>query len=177
MKKSMQIKKMTVSALFLAIALLLPLLFLQTKALGVALSPMHLPVFLCGFICGWPWGLVVGLIAPLLRNLIFGMPEITSAIGMACELAAYGAVSGLLYKLLPKKIGYTYLTLVAAMVLGRGAAVIAKLVIYGLQGNTFSFAAYFSGSVVTSVPGIILQLVLIPIIIAALKKAGFILNK
>lgn len=177
MEKSMYIKKMTVSAMFLAIALLLPLLFLQTKALGVALSPMHLPVFLCGFICGWPWGLIVGLIAPLLRNLIFGMPEVTSAIGMAFELAAYGAVSGLLYKLLPKKIGYTYVALVAAMVLGRCAAVLAKLIIYGVQGNTFSFAAYFSGSVVTSVPGMILQLVLIPVLIVALKKANFILNK
>lgn len=177
MKKSINIKKMTMTALFLAIALLLPSIFPPVSIVGKWFSPMHLPVFLCGFVCGWPWGLLVGFIAPLLRNLIFGMPQLITAVGMAFELGVYGLASGLLYKLLPKNIGFTYVALILAMILGRCAAVCAKLVIYGMQDKPFVFAAYLSESVLVCWPGIVLQLVIIPVAIAALKKVKLILNR
>ena len=115
-----RIRKLTYSALFLALCLVLPFLTGQIPNIGSMLSPMHIPVLLCGMVCGWPWGLLVGFIAPIMRSLLFGMPPMfPTAISMAFELAAYGAISGILYKVLPKKPTYTYLSLIVAMIGGR----------------------------------------------------------
>ena len=96
-RSSVQIRKLTYSALYLAIALVLPFLTGQIPEIGSMLCPMHIPALLCGFVCGWPWGLAVGFVSPLLRSLLFGMPTAYTAAAMAFELAAYGAVSGILY--------------------------------------------------------------------------------
>lgn len=115
---SLQIRKLTYAALFLALAMVLPFLTGQIPQIGKSLCPMHIPALLCGFLCGWPWGLAVGLIAPLLRSVTFGMPAMfPDAVVMAFELAAYGAVAGILYRLLPKRlgIGRIYIALAAAM--------------------------------------------------------------
>ena len=73
-RSSVQIRKLTYSALYLAIALVLPFLTGQIPEIGSMLCPMHIPALLCGFVCGWPWGLAVGFVSPLLRSLLFGMP-------------------------------------------------------------------------------------------------------
>ena len=132
---------------------------------------MHLPVLLCGFICGWPWGLAVGFIAPLLRTLCFGMPPFPSALAMAFELAAYGALTGLFYRLLPKKTGYLYLSLVGAMIGGRLVWGVAQVVITGLSGTPFGLAAFWAGAVANAIPGIICQIVLVPLLVLAFQKA------
>ena len=107
MKNHQNILKMTASALCLALCLVLPFLTLQMPEIGSMLLPMHIPVLLCGFICGWKWGLGVGFAAPLVRSLIFGKPFLYPvAVCMALELAAYGFVCGLMYRLLPKKKPY-----------------------------------------------------------------------
>ena len=112
---SLQIRKLTYAALFLALALVLPFLTGQIPQIGSALSPMHIPVLLCGFLVGWPWGLAVGFIAPLLRSVIFGMPVmVPGAVAMAFELAVYGLISGILYRLLPKQKWSIYVTLIVA---------------------------------------------------------------
>ncbi|MDD3400339.1 MAG: ECF transporter S component [Eubacteriales bacterium] len=177
-RRSAILKKLTYSAVCLAIAMLLPLLTGQIPQVGNALCPMHIPVFLCGFICGWPWGAVVGFISPLLRYLIFGMPPIfPQGISMAFELAAYGAIAGMMYKLLPKKIPYIYVSLISAMVVGRLVWGAVNFVIAGLGSTAFPFSAFFAGAVGNAVPGIILHIVLIPPIIIALRKAKLILNQ
>ena len=105
----LNVKKLGLSGLFLALALVLPFFTGQIPQIGGMLCPMHLPVILCGFVCGWPWGLAVGLIAPLLRSVSFGMPPIfPTAVAMTFELAAYGAFAGLFYRLLPRKTGYIW---------------------------------------------------------------------
>ena len=96
MMKRKTLLKMVLSALFLALCLVLPFLTMQVPQIGNMLCPMHLPVLLCGFICGSPWGMAVGFVAPLLRSVWLGMPPIYTAIGMAFEMAAYGAAAGLL---------------------------------------------------------------------------------
>ena len=117
---SARVLRLTYSALYLAIALVLPFLTGQIPQIGSMLCPMHIPALLCGFVCGWPWGLAVGFIAPLLRSALFGMPTMfPAAVAMAFELAAYGAVAGLLYRVLPKRTGCIYVALIAAMVAGR----------------------------------------------------------
>jgi thiamine transporter ThiT len=170
--------KLTYAALCLALAIVLPFLTGHIPQIGQALSPMHIPVLLCGFLCGWPWGLAVGFIAPLLRSVIVGFPPFfPNACSMAFELAAYGALTGLLYKLLPKTTGNIYATLIIAMIGGRVVWGIARYVFAGLQGTGFTFAAFIAGAVTGSIPGIILHIVLIPLIVIALKKANLVPNE
>jgi len=171
--------KLTESALFLALSLLLPLLTMQNPQLGNALSPMHIPVLLCGFVCGWPYGLAVGLIAPPLRFLLFGMPPIfPTGTAMAFELAAYGAIAGLLYKYLPNKIISVYIALIASMLAGRAVWGAAMYILSLISVKVdFTFAAFLAGAFVKAVPGIILHIVLVPLIVIALRKAKLIANE
>lgn len=175
---SLQIRKMTYAALFLAIALVLPFITGQIPEIGKSLCPMHIPALLCGFLCGWPWGLAVGFIAPLLRSVIFGMPAMfPGAVAMAFELAVYGGLAGLLYKLLPKTKMNIYVTLIISMIAGRIIWGIVRLILAGLSGSSFTWALFLSGAITTAIPGIILQLVLIPILVMVLERAGLSLNK
>jgi len=171
MKTHNMILKMVLAALFLALAFVLPFLTGQIPEIGSMLCPMHIPVLLCGFVCGWPWGLAVGVVAPILRSVTLGMPPMfPTAVCMAAELAAYGAVSGLMYKLLPRKKLSIYASLLIAMVMGRlvwGAAMFACM---GISGGSFGFAAFLAGAVTNAVPGIILQVVLIPVVVMILEK-------
>lgn len=175
---SRQTRKMTYAALYLGIALVLPFVTGQIPEIGKMLSPMHIPVLLCGFLCGWPWGLAVGFIAPPLRSVLFGMPALfPSAVAMAFELAAYGAVSGILYKVLPKMKGKVYLVLLIAMVAGRLVWGGAQFVLSGLAHSEFSAAAFLAGAVTNAVPGIVLHIALIPVVVMAMERAGLSLNK
>lgn len=165
------IKKLTLAALFLALGMVMPFLTIQIPEIGSMLLPMHIPVLVCGFVCGPVWGVIVGFITPLLRSVTFGMPPmIPSAVSMAFELATYGAVSGLLYKFFKKtKIG-TYISLIGAMIAGRVVWGLVSIVIYGLMDAKFSWQIFVSGAFLTALPGIILQLVIIPPIIIIIKR-------
>lgn len=170
--KRENIQKLVLSALLLAIGLALPLLTGQIKEIGDSLLPMHLPVLLCGLICGWRYGLAVGAILPFLRSVTFGMPPIyPNAIWMALELATYGLIVGLMYKIFKRKsIGYLYLSLVIAMISGRVMWGIAKLILLGVASKPFPFSAFIIGGFVDAIPGIILQLVLIPLIVTLVER-------
>ncbi len=169
--------KLVYAAVCLALALVLPLLTGQIPQIGQMLSPMHIPVLLCGFLCGWPYGLVVGFIAPLLRGAIFGMPPLMpTGIAMAFELAAYGCLTGILYKVLPKKIPSIYVALILAMIGGRIVWGIAQFVLAGLTGSEFPMSAFIAGAVTKAIPGIILHIVLVPAIVIALRKAKLVPN-
>ena len=113
-------RDLVLAALFLALAFVLPMITGHVPQIGNMLCPMHFPVLLAGFVLGGPWGLALGFIAPLLRSLLFGMPPMFPiAISMAFEMAAYGAVSGWMYRKVPHTLPLTYATLVTAMVAGR----------------------------------------------------------
>ena len=174
---SARVLRLTYSALYLAIALVLPFLTGQIPQIGSMLCPMHIPALLCGFVCGWPWGLAVGFIAPLLRSALFGMPTMfPAAVAMAFELAAYGAVAGLLYRVLPKKTGCIYVALIAAMVAGRLVWGAARYLLAGLAHSAFTPTLFLAGAVTTALPGILLHIVLIPVLVMAMRKARLILN-
>ena len=168
----MNIRNMCISAVCLALCMLLPFLTGQIPQIGKALSPMHIPVLMCGLICGWPYGLAVGLIAPLLRFLLFGMPQIMpTALAMCFELAGYGAVSGLLARLLPKKVPYLYLSLIGAMLAGRVVWGIARFVLGMLVGPRFTLAAFMAGAFLDAVPGIICHILLVPPVVLGVRRA------
>lgn len=173
MKRNNNLLKLVLSALFIALAYVLPFLTGQIPEIGNMLCPMHLPVLLCGFICGWQYGLAVGIFSPLLRSLVLGMPPLfPKAICMAAELAVYGLIAGLMYKLFPKKKGFIYLSLVISMLAGRIVWGCAMFVCMGIKGGTFGFSAFLTEAFVNAVPGIILQLILIPLIVMATEKSG-----
>ena len=162
---------MVLAAMFLALAMVLPFLTGQIREIGNALCPMHIPVLLCGFFSG-PWyALAVGFASPLLRFLIVGVPPILPrGLAMSFELAAYGFVSGTLYKALPEKKSSVYLALIGAMIAGRIVWGAVSVILYGICNTSFGMKAFLAGAFLNSLPGIIIQIVLIPIIVMAIKK-------
>ncbi len=175
---SIQIRKMLYAAMCMALAMVLPFLTGQIPEIGSMLSPMHIPVLLCGFLCGWPWGMAVGFIAPLLRSVLFGMPAMfPGAVSMAFELAVYGGLSGLLYRLLPHRVWSIYATLLISMLAGRVVWGLVRLLLAGLSGSEFSWALFLAGAFTKAVPGIILHIVLIPVLVMVLDRAGLVLSR
>ena len=171
MKNHNKLLRMILAALFLALAYVMPFLTGQIPEVGSMLCPMHIPILLCGFLCGWLWGLAVGAIAPLFRSLTLGMPAIfPSALCMTFELAAYGAVAGLMHKLLPRKKPYIYCSLLTAMIVGRLVWGAAMFVCLGLSGSAFTFNAFLAGAIVNAIPGIVSQLILVPILVMLLQS-------
>lgn len=170
------IKNMTLSAMFLAIGLVLPLFTGQIPQIGSMLLPMHIPVFLCGLICGWQYGAVVGFVLPLLRYTIFGMPVLfPTGIAMSMELLTYGLVSGLLYGISRWQcIVALYRCMIAAMLAGRVVWGIAQTFLLGVWGDGFTWQMFMAGAFLNAIPGIVLQLVLIPAIMVALNRTGLV---
>ncbi len=167
-----QLYRLVFSGICLALCMVLPFLAGQIPEIGNMLCPMHIPVLLCGFLCGQGWAALVGMTAPLLRFALFGMPPIfPTGIAMCFELAAYGAVSGLMHRMLPRKPAYVYASLVSAMLLGRLVWGIVRALLSGAAGSPFTWAAFLAGAFTNAIPGMILQIVLIPVIVLALEKA------
>ena len=168
-----KLKNLVLTAMFLAIGLVLPFFTGQIKEIGNMLLPMHIPVFLCCYICSWKYGMTLGFILPLMRSMIFHMPALyPNAVAMAFELATYGLVAGYIYyKSKYKCTKALYKSMVVAMVAGRVVWGVAEVIFLGLGGSAFTFSAFISGAFVKAVPGIIVQLILIPAIMVALGKA------
>ena len=169
------VKKLVLSAMFLAAGLVLPFLTGQIPQIGGMLCPMHLPVLLCGLICGWPCGAAVGLVLPLMRHLLFSAPPLLTAVAMTFELCAYGAIAGLLYARSRRQcVAALYRSLLIAMAGGRLVWAAARVVMTGVAHQPFTWEMFLAGAFFNAVPGIILQLVLIPAVMAALDRAGMV---
>jgi riboflavin transporter FmnP len=176
--KRISTKKLLQASLMLALGMILPFLTAQIQDLGNKFLPMHLPVLLTGFICGWPYGLVVGFIVPIFRSIIFGMPPMYPiALAMAFELAAYGAATGVFYKLLPKKTIFIYISLIASMIFGRVIWGSVSMLLYGLNGSAFTWKIFISGAFLNAIPGIIIQIVIIPLLVIVIKHSSIIDNE
>lgn len=169
------VKNIVLAAVCLALCLVLPFLTGQIPQIGSTLCPMHIPVLLAGFLCGPWWAMAVGAAAPLLRFALFGMPLIfPTGTAMCFELAVYGLVSGLLYARLPKKTASIYVSLIGAMLAGRIVWGVVMAVISGVTGSAFTWTAFLAGAFINAVPGIVVHILLIPVAVIALKKAGLI---
>lgn len=167
------VKRTILAAMFLAFCVVLPIAFHSVPDAGSVLLPMHIPVLLCGLVCGWPYGLLCGILGPLLCSLITGMPPAAYLPPMMVECAVYGAVTGLALKYIRtgKLQADLYIALIAAMLAGRVAAGIAKALIFS-PGITMGY--WITASFVTALPGIVIQLVAIPLLVGTLMKARLI---
>lgn len=169
-------RKIALSAMFIAVGMILPFFTGQIQQIGNMLLPMHLPVFLSGLICGWQYGGAVGFILPLFRSLTLGMPPVfPNAVGMAFELAVYGLVSGLIYsKIKRQSVPAVYVSMIPAMILGRIIWGVSQIVLLGMTDGAFTWKIFFAGAVMNAVPGIILQLVLVPSVMTILHVTGIV---
>ena len=168
------LRRLVLAAMFLAIGLILPFFTGQIQQIGNMPLPMHIPVLLCGLICGWQYGALVGAVLPLFRFVLFGMPPIyPTGIAMAVELCIYGLAIGFIFGMFKKQgLLAVYVSLVVAMILGRVAWGGSMTVLLSMQGNSFTFAAFLSGAILNAIPGIILQLLLIPAVMSSLHLTG-----
>lgn len=174
MKNSNHTYRLTLSALMLALCFILPNFTGNIPHIGSMLLPMHLPVLLCGFLCGPLWGGAVGFIAPILRSLLMTMPPMAIAIPMSFELMTYGFVCGLLYRVLSRKnlksTAIVYGALLSSMVLGRAVYGVIKAGMTMGTNDPYTFTAFIAGTVTSAVPGIILQLIVVPAVVLAVNK-------
>lgn len=170
--KNQSIKNLTLTAMFMAVGLLLPFLTGQIQQIGNMLLPMHIPVFLCALICGWQYGLPMAVILPIMRSLILGMPPLyPTAVSMAFELGTYAFVAGFLYaRSRWQCIRALYRCILIAMLAGRVVWGVVQVILLGVTGNAFTFGAFISGALLNAIPGIILQLILIPLVMLALDR-------
>lgn len=165
-------RKLTLSAMFLAIGQILPFITGQIPQIGKMLCPMHFPILLCGFVCGPQFGMITGFICPLLRSILFNMPVMyPSAIGMAFELMTYGFVTGWPTEKWGKdSYAKVYMILIISMIAGRIVWGLAQIVLLGMKGNVFTVSAFLSGALLNAIPGIILQLLIIPFLVRFLDE-------
>lgn len=174
MQKMSNVKKSIITAVCIALCYVIPLMFHGIQNAGSIFCPMHIPVFICGLICGWQYGLLCGIAGPALSSALSSMPPVAILPSMMVELAAYGTAAGLMMKLVRTKSTYAdlYISLIAAIVCGRVLAGLAKALIFAR--GSYSMSAWIAGSVVTSWPGTVIQLVFIPTIVFALMKSHLI---
>lgn len=160
------------SALFLALAVVLPLGFHALGIGGRVFLPMHFPVLLAGFIAGPIAGLVVGLLAPTLSFFLTGMPPTYAVPLMSLELPLYGLVAGFAYRRFRLNI---YIALILAMLVGRLMFALGLLVLGRFMELPYTAAQFFSagGAIVTGLPGVVAQLIIIPLLVLALKRTRF----
>lgn len=172
MKQMKTLNKIVFTAVCIALCIVLPMALHGIPNAGNLFSPMHIPALLCGLICGWQYGLLCGMIGPLLSSLITSMPVMANLPFMMLELAMYGLVAGLLMKYLhtKKTIYDLYLSLTASMLLGRITAGIARALAF--TEGTYSFSLWTTSYFITCIPGIIIQLILIPILYFTLERSG-----
>lgn len=163
-------KQLVLTALFIALGVVLPQAFHAIPNAGSVFLPMHIPVLIAGFFVGPIYGLITGILTPLLSHLIFGMPPVPILPSMLCELAVYGLMTGLLNKLIVNEKGLlkNYVVLIGAMLAGRITYGILNTLIF--KAGSYSFSAWISAALITALPGILIQLVLIPILVDRLKK-------
>ena len=167
--RSSHIKSMTITALCIALCVVLPIAFHSIPNSAMVFLPMHIPILLCGLVCSWPYGLVCGLFGPLLSSILTQMPAMAVLPSMMIECAVYGCVASLMMRLV--RTGSLYLdlygALLPAMVMGRVVSGLAKA--WLLAPGTPPFA-WVTTSLLTGIPGIVIQLVLIPALIFALER-------
>lgn len=167
------IKRMTLSALCIALCVVVPMAFHVIPNAGAVMLPMHIPVLLCGLVCGWQYGLLCGILGPLVSSVLTGMPPAAMLPGMMVECGMYGCVGGLMMEYIRTGSLYAdlYISLPVAMLMGRVISGIVKALILtpGL-----SFTAWATASFVTALPGISIQLILLPTLVVALTRASLI---
>lgn len=167
--------KMAFGGVLTALGILLPQAFhMFGQSAGGTFLPIHIPVLMAGILLGPYYGGIVGILVPILSSVLTGMPPVPKVYFMLVELAAYGIVTGIMIR----KTN-VYVSLVTAMAAGRilyGAALAVGVKLLHFSAPFANQAAFFGG-VVSGIPGIAVQLFVLPLLYAALKRGGLTFEK
>lgn len=168
------VKQSIITAMCIALCVVLPLIFHSIPQAGNIYCPMHIPVLICGLVCNPPFAVLCGIAGPIISSIITGMPSILDMPSMITELVIYGLVCSLIMKTLKSGKIYVdvYVSLICAMILGRIAA--GAITAFIFARGTMTISTWATVYFLTSLPGIIIQLILIPAVYFALTKANLI---
>ena len=162
----LNLRNITYTGFCIALGIILPLLF-HVVGLGSTFTPMHIPVLLCGLCFGPVSGLVCGLVCPFLSAIITGMPPLfPAAFTMTFECTVYGFCSGYLYRNLKLNL---FVSLILSMIAGRIAGGLLTGFILGF--SNYSFSVFFNSYFVVNLPGVILNLIVVPLLVIAIEKS------
>lgn len=161
-------KDLVTAAALLALGIILPMIFHLSGINGAVFLPMHIPVLISGLILGSGLGFIVGIISPIINHILTGMPPVPILWIMLVELSIYGLISGYLYK----KIKMTLTpSLIFSMIIGRIGAVLTLIGLgMALKLSAPPVNVYVKGITLTALPGIIIQILIIPAIVRAYEK-------
>lgn len=166
-------KKLVVSAMMVAVGILLPMLFHAVPNAGAVFAPMHLPVLVAGLLCGPFYGAIVGMLCPLLSSILTGMPALAVLPNMLVEMFLYGGLTGLIFRVVHTKyfILNVYIALVVGLLVGRMAGgAVCYLLFLGGTRNAYSWGAFFTMYFVTCWPAIVIQITVVPALVGTLRK-------
>lgn len=165
-----RVYKTVLAAMCVALGVALPITMHGIPNAGSVLLPMHIPVLLCGLLCGGGYGLACGVLTPILSAAVTGMPGPAYLPSMVCELAVYGLAAGVLISLVRthSRVLNIYTSLVGAMLIGRIAYGAVNALIFSF--GDYSVGVWLTASFVTALPGIAVQLIVLPTIVLALDK-------
>lgn len=162
------VKRLVIAGLLLAMGIIIPMIFHTTGIAGTIFLPMHIPVLLGGFLLPPVLALLLGMLTPLLNSLITQMPPLfPMAVIMIFELGIYGLVASVLYRKLRLP---SILALIISMIAGRimgGVVVFVLAAFFAIQMDPMVFII---GGITTGLPGIIIQLVLVPTLIYSIVR-------
>ena len=168
------VKQSIITAVCIALCVVLPMAFHSIPQAGMIYCPMHIPVLICGIICAPQYAIICGIAGPLLSSVLTGMPPAAALPSMLVELTCYALIASLLMKFVhtKKSAADLYISLIGALLIGRVIAGVVKALIFA-RGE-ITIAAWATSYFVTCLPGIIMQIILVPVIYAALIKANLI---
>ncbi|NLC03336.1 MAG: ECF transporter S component [Tissierellia bacterium] len=168
MRRKVTTKKLVTASMLLAIGVIIPSIFHLTGLPGQMLLPMHIPVLIGGFLLPPSLAMLLGVLTPLLNSFITGMPVLFPiAIILVFELGAYGLITSLLYRKLKVP---SLLALILSMIIGRVMAGITIYILSMFFTLPLDPIMFVKGAVITGIPGIIIQLILLPSLVYAILK-------
>ena len=142
------------------IGIALPRIFhvLAGSAAGATFLPMHIAVLLATLTFGITSGTVVAGTSIICSYLLTGMPTLVRLPYMLIELVIYAILLGVFNKKFNN-----YISLIATIILGRILYAITLFVAINLLGfQTYGISVI--ESIKTGIPGIIIQLLFVPVI-------------
>jgi len=164
--KAETLRGMVTSAAMAALGILLPIAF-HAVGLGSKFMPMVLVLMLNGFLSPLPWAMLTGAVVPIASGLMTGMPPLYPpyCLVMSPEMAMVSGLAAALYRLSKRRI---WPALVTAIVFDRVASIALTYALagrFGLPPRIVSIASFAQG-----LPGIALQLTVIPLTVSALAR-------
>ncbi len=156
---------MVLSAAMGALALALPVAF-HAAGLGSRFLPMLLPLLVNGYLSRWPWAVATGFGIPWLSAFATGMPPLYPPIAavMSLECAVLAATAAATSRLpLP-------LSVALAVAAGRATALAGTWAAAAWLELPPGFASL--AMLVQGLPGVVLQLIVAPLAVAALRRRG-----